>query len=126
MSNGVRLTVLLLATALLVAACAGGGDEAEVDPATGVAAAGEAVYAANCAACHGAELEGAAAGPPLLDPRYGPDELSDEAVVTAIREGAQPRLFDLGAMPPLRDLEPQEIADVIAYMRQQQAAAGIG
>ncbi len=124
MSDGRRLSALLLALTMLVAACAGGGDDVEVDPSDGVAAAGEAVYAANCAACHGAELEGAPAGPPLLDPRYGPDELSDDAIVTAIREGVQPRLWDLGAMPPL-DLDAQEIADVIAYVREQQQAAGI-
>ncbi len=75
-------------------------------------ASGEELYNANCAACHGTELEGGA-GPPL-DRTSEASELSDARYVLRISEGR-------GAMPAFADqLTSAEIDEIISYIRAQQ------
>ena len=45
------------------------------------------IYGANCAQCHGGDLAGTDRGPSLLEPVYGPDQLSDDEFADAIRNG---------------------------------------
>lgn len=67
-------------------------------------AAGEAAYAAHCAGCHGAALEGGA-GPPLTEL-----DLSEDDVIQIISDG-------LGTMPGFADsLSPADIAAVVAFV----------
>lgn len=124
MSAGPRRALLLLGTAAAIAACTGGGD-AEQAAATGDPAAGEELYAANCAACHGEDLRGNAAGPSLLDESQGPSRLDDAAFRLAVVEGVQEVEGDYGPMPGFPALGDQGVADVLSYVRDQQAAAGI-
>ena len=105
------------------------GDPADVlrtaEADTPVPAAGEALYAANCARCHGADLRGTANGPPHLDVVYEPGHHGDEAFRLAIARGAQQHHWDFGAMPAIEGLAPQDVEDIIAYVRQEQRAVGI-
>ena len=77
------IVALAMALAMLVAGCGGSDDEtttddrANDDSAADDSAAGTAgldegaeLYAANCASCHGAELEGTDEGPPHLSVIY--------------------------------------------------------
>jgi mono/diheme cytochrome c family protein len=67
-------------------------------------ATGEAAYAAYCAGCHGAELEGGA-GPSLADL-----DLSEDDAFRIVRDG-------LGTMPGFADsLSPEDIAAVVAFL----------
>ncbi len=119
------VVILLL---LLVTGCAGSAtDGADVPaPDTGAdVAQGEELYQASCAQCHGADLRGTDQGPPHLDPIYLPDHHADLSFELAIRNGVQPHHWRFGPMPPIPDLDDQDIADVIAYVRAQQAAAGL-
>lgn len=81
-------------------------EEAAATPAgAGDAAAGKAVYAAQCASCHGANAEGGfgpvLAGAPIVE--------NADQFASIVKNG-------LGAMPPFAQLSDQEIADLRAYL----------
>lgn len=50
---------------------------------------------------------------------------SDESFYAAVENGVQPHHWDFGAMPPQTSVDPEEVAAIVAYVRQQQAEAGI-
>lgn len=104
--------------ALALAAC--GGDDA--DP----AARGEALFRGEgtCATCHGPNLEGTVMGPSLLDPRYDESVFPDDEIRAAVRNGVQPKNWDLGVMPALPHLDGADIDAIIAFVRSQQRAEG--
>ena len=54
---------------------------------------------AGAAQCHGDDLAGTDRGPSLLEPIYGPDQLSDAEVADAIRNGVDEELWEFGPMP---------------------------
>lgn len=112
--------------AFVIAVVATGGDSVSGDVAgRGNPVVGEVVFAGACAACHGVEGVGTDVGPPLVHEYYRPGHHADAAFTLAIRNGAQPHHWDFGAMPPQPGLTDQDIADVTAYVRQIQEAAGI-
>lgn len=82
-------------TLLLLVACA---PELVGDP-----AAGEALYASNCASCHGADGEGGS-GPAMAD-------VSGESEA----EIADVVLYGAGDMPAI-DVDDQAAADIAAYV----------
>ncbi|MGD8624298.1 MAG: cytochrome c [Anaerolineae bacterium] len=77
----------------------------------GDATQGEALFATNCAPCHGDEGQGTGVAPePIADPDLL-SEYSDEELATLIREGLP------GTMPAATRLNEQEIMDVVAFLR---------
>ena len=128
MRRPVTLLLLLLALALPVglAACGGGEEVAPVaetvegtlpeetteeSPAAGVegdAAAGEEIFAANgCGGCHVLDAAGTSGN---IGPNLDESQPDLELVIERVTNGA-------GAMPAYGDqLEPQQIADVAAYV----------
>ena len=71
---------------------------------------GKAVYAANCAACHGDKLEGGGSGP----------ELSGMGFTGGYKDGTAAALYikisqDMPSSAP-GTLKPEEYADVLAYV----------
>lgn len=105
------------ATAVLAGCGSSDGDDS--------VAAGRQVFIANCAACHGQDLQGSATGPPLLHDYYKPSHHSDESFRSAIANGVQPHHWDFGPMPAFPNLSSDETEAVIAYIRSEQVAAGI-
>lgn len=95
--------------AAFAAACAGGSKDETTDEPTdaivGDATAGGTVYSNNCAGCHSADGSGGS-GPSLI---AEVPELSDDEITTAVLEGK-------GGMPSF-DLDDQEMADLLAYLR---------
>ena len=71
---------------------------------------GKAVYAMNCAGCHGEKQEGGNAGPTLSGPDFtnGYKDGSAGALLTKISQ-------DMPSSAP-GSLEPQQYADVFAYV----------
>lgn len=105
--------------AVLVAAC--GGDEQ-----TGEAVErGEALFADNCAQCHGPQGDGTEAGPPLVHEIYEPGHHPDEAFQRAVAEGAPAHHWNFGDMAPIQRLDRDEVEDIVAYVRELQREAGI-
>jgi len=70
-------------------------------------AAGEGVYASECASCHGADGEGGS-GPAMEDALHHGDAETVEVILDGI-----------GGMPAHDYLDDQEIADVLAYITQE-------
>ncbi|MBI5156937.1 MAG: cytochrome c [Acidimicrobiia bacterium] len=93
------------------------------DPA--MVAAGAELFTANCAVCHGVDLNGTAVGPPLLHPFYAPNHHADEAFQRAVAYGVVPHHWDFGPMLPLAHLTRDDVSKIIAFVRSEQEAAGI-
>ncbi len=110
--------VAWLAGILLVAsALSGCGTADEID--------GRALFANNCAVCHGPSGEGTEQGPALVDGRYLPDHLSDEGVAAAIRNGVPERQFEFGPMPASPRLDDDEVDAIVEVVRELQRDAGL-
>ena len=92
----------------------------------GDAAAGDgsALYAARCAACHGADLRGTGMGPSQLSIVYEPNHHPDDSFRAAIRDGVSPHHWDFGPMPAVSGLDDEEITAIIAYIREVQQREG--
>jgi len=93
------------------------------------AAQGKALFAKNCAGCHGAELQGVdrgeKKGPPLLHKIYEPSHHGDAAFQLAVRHGVRAHHWPYGDMPPVPGLSPDEVAHITAYVRAEQRKVGI-
>jgi cytochrome c1 len=86
---------------------------------------GEALYKADCAACHGQEAMGTDHGPPLVHPIYQPDHHSDASFYLAIRNGARSHHWMFGNMPPVQGVTDEDATRIVAYIRWLQHTAGI-
>jgi len=119
----VPVAVVAVAAAVAVLVAAGGGGDAPPEPGSPEQLAlGEEVFAQNCATCHGEAARGGLAGPPLVHEIYAPDHHPDEAIRTAIARGVEPHHWDFAAMPPIPNLDADEVEAVIAYIRAEQRA----
>lgn len=115
------LLAVLFGAVLVLGAC-GGGDNTDKEPAdngntnteesaeNGAAvdtAAGEEIYQANCAMCHGADLSGGA-GPELIDvgSKYSSDEIKD------IVENGK------GSMPA-QDVSGDDLDALVTWLEEQ-------
>lgn len=85
---------------------------------------GRRLFAANCAQCHGSELQGTTRGPSLLSVVYAPDHHPDGAFRSAIANGVVPHHWDFGAMPPIPGLTDDDITQIIGYVRDVQQRNG--
>jgi len=121
-------TGLAVAIAIGAAACggSGGGSDAAGDtPMSEAGARGHAIAKSNgCAGCHGSDGQGGV-GPTWVG-LYGSEvELADDTTVVADDEYLERAISDPGAdivkgasvKMPSNDLSDEQIADVIAYIR---------
>ncbi|MCB1417387.1 MAG: cytochrome c [Nitratireductor sp.] len=91
-----------------------------------VATAGQAVFDANCAACHGDNAAGRdGAGPPLVHKIYEPNHHSDAAFFLAARQGVRSHHWPFGNMPPVAGVSDDDVALIVAYVRELQRANGV-
>lgn len=87
---------------------------------------GEKAFAANCAACHGVNAAGGDGGPPLVHKIYNPGHHADGAFSLALQRGVSQHHWRFGNMPPQPQVSPAETNAIIRYVRELQAANGIG
>ena len=90
-----------------------------------VVAAGEELFVASCAVCHGPDLLGSPTGPPLLVPTYAPNHHGDEAFQRAVAFGVPSHHWGFGDMAPIADLTRGDVSQIVAYVRTMQEAEGI-
>ncbi len=109
--TGVVVTVV---AASLGAACGADGPRTALER-------GAAIYGANCAQCHGGELAGTERGPSLLDPIYGPEQLSDAEFADAVRNGVEQQVWEFGPMPGNPALTDEQIDALATFVRTRQA-----
>jgi mono/diheme cytochrome c family protein len=107
-----------LAVVLLLAGC--GGDQQQAG-----ASRGQALFEANCSACHGPQGQGTDQGPPLVDVVYEPSHHPDEAFRSAVANGVTPHHWDFGPMPAIPSLDEAQVDAIIGYVRGLQRDAGI-
>ncbi|WP_205712111.1 c-type cytochrome [Euzebya rosea] len=111
---------------LVLGACASSGDTNSSDVGgSGDVAAGEELYAANCAQCHGIDATGTDQGPPFVHEVYVPSHHADGAFLLAVRNGVRPHHWDFGPMPPLPGVTNEQVTDIVAYVRSVQRDAGL-
>lgn len=114
------LAVLAVLTALGVGACSSD------DPGNAAATStGAARYQQSCASCHGTTLRGTGRGPSLLSEVYVASHHPDASFQAAITRGATAHHWNFGDMAPVAGLNNDEIDQIIAYVREQQAAHGL-
>lgn len=92
---------------------------------TGEALAGQAVFEANCASCHGINGLGTHKGPPLVHDIYNPGHHSDAAFHRAVRDGVPQHHWPYGNMPAQPQVSEAQVNQILSYVRDLQEANGI-
>ena len=124
-----RLTILMMALAMVLAACGGdssdGNGATDTTPAaTGDAAAGEELFAGTCVACHGPEGRGVEGlGKDLHNNAFIDDNTDDELVafLEVGRPAGDPANEAGVDMPPKGgnpSLTEQDLYDLVAFLRK--------
>ncbi len=110
--------------AAVLGACGGTSDTAAPVTSNGTLD-GRGLYAAYCARCHGGDLKGTTQGPPFLDAIYRPAHHGDASFLIAVKNGVRPHHWNFGPMAPIEGLTDQQVAQITAFVREEQQAVGI-
>ena len=86
---------------------------------------GEALFKANCQACHGVNASGSKLGPPLIHDIYNPGHHSDEAFYLAAATGVRAHHWSYGDMPAQPQVTREDVGLIIRFVRELQEANGI-
>ncbi|MCA1297372.1 c-type cytochrome [Stappia indica] len=88
--------------------------------------AGAALFAANCATCHGGNAAGRGGqGPPLVHKIYEPSHHADGAFFLAATRGVRQHHWTFGDMAPVPEVSEADVAAIVAYVRALQRENGI-
>ncbi len=126
------LVLILLAAGVAsvvwrITAPSGGGPlvSVAVPTLTGTARAGQTAFNANCATCHGENAAGGDKGPPLVHDIYNPGHHNDRSFYVAVTRGVRRHHWNFGDMKPQSQVTREDMAAIITYVRELQAANGI-
>ena len=86
---------------------------------------GEALFKANCQACHGPNAAGTKLGPPLIHDIYNPGHHSDDAFYLAAATGVRQHHWPYGDMPAQAQVSREDVTLIIRFVRELQEANGI-
>lgn len=86
---------------------------------------GEAKFRANCLRCHGESAAGTTQGPPLAHKIYEPNHHGDAAFQRAAANGVRAHHWRFGDMPRIEGVTPEDVEQIIQYVRWLQREAGI-
>ena len=86
---------------------------------------GEAKFNTLCARCHGPEGIGTKQGPPLVHKIYEPNHHGDAAFQRAAANGVRAHHWQFGDMPKIDGVKPEEVDQIVKYVRWLQRQAGI-
>ena len=89
------------------------------------AAKGANLFRSTCARCHGDDARGTNQGPPLIHQVYRPGHHADLSFHWAVSRGAKQHHWQFGDMPALKDVSPESVGHIIAWVRAEQRKAGI-
>ena len=87
--------------------------------------AGESLFNATCAECHGQNAAGTMQGPPLIHDIYNPGHHSDLAFYLAAEVGVRAHHWPYGDMPAQPTVTRDEVTMIVRYIRELQVANGI-
>jgi mono/diheme cytochrome c family protein len=86
---------------------------------------GEQKFNANCSRCHGMGGAGTPQGPPFLHKVYEPNHHGDAAFHQAAAKGVKAHHWQFGDMPKIDAVSPDDVDQIVKYMRWIQKEAGI-
>lgn len=86
---------------------------------------GRAAFDAHCAVCHGENAGGTDQGPPLIHAIYNPGHHADGAFFLAAKNGVRAHHWPYGDMPRQPQVSNGELAAIVTFVRELQAANGI-
>ncbi len=86
---------------------------------------GEAKFNNFCSRCHGPQGKGTNNGPPLVHKIYEPNHHADMAFQRAAALGVRAHHWKFGNMPKIDGVVPEDVSQIIAYIRWLQRQAGI-
>lgn len=86
---------------------------------------GETKFNANCAACHGKQAAGTDHAPPLVHKIYEPNHHGDPAFQRATASGVKAHHWEFGNMPKIESVTPEDVDQIVKYVRWLQRQAGI-
>jgi mono/diheme cytochrome c family protein len=86
---------------------------------------GEAKFNAHCLPCHGKRAAGTDHGPPLVHKIYEPNHHGDPAFQMAAANGVRAHHWEFGNMPKIEGVTPQDVDQIVKYVRWLQRQAGI-
>lgn len=122
---------LVLFMVVAISVFGGGSTDGGPDAGTGIpvqnaelVAAGDPLYQASCASCHGSDLRGTDEGPSHLSIVYEPGHHGDIAFVRAARNGVPQHHWPFGDMLPVPGLSDEELEAIVAYVRENQRIFG--
>ena len=101
------------------------GQSIKLPQLTSEAKAGRQVFEAKCMTCHGKNATGTKSGPPLVHKIYEPSHHSDMTFYRAVAHGVRQHHWPFGNMPPIPDVQQDEVSRIIIYVRELQRANGI-
>ena len=70
-------------------------------------------------------LPGPNLGPTLIDSVYHPGHHSDFSIRNAVSRGTKQHHWSFGDMPPVAGVSPDDVKNIICYVREIQLANGI-
>ena len=86
---------------------------------------GEQKFNANCSRCHGMGGVGTIQGPPFLEKVYEPNHHGDAAFQRAAANGVRAHHWQFGDMPKIDTVKPEDVEQIVKYVRWLQKQAGI-
>ena len=86
---------------------------------------GEQKFNANCSICHGIGGVGTTHGPPFLHKVYEPNHHGDAAFQRAAANGVKAHHWQFGDMPKIDTVKPDDVDQIVQYVRWLQKQAGI-
>jgi len=86
---------------------------------------GKSAFEQYCVKCHGHAASGSVEGPPLVHETYRPTRHANMAFHFAVKDGVSSHHWSFGPMPAIDDVTPENVEDIIAYVRQLQRKAAI-
>ncbi len=86
---------------------------------------GEEKFNNFCSRCHGPQGQGTDNGPPLVHKIYEPNHHGDLAFQRAASLGVRAHHWKFGNMPKIEGVTPEDVTQIVGYIRWLQKQAGI-
>jgi len=86
---------------------------------------GEQKFNTSCSTCHGIGGIGTTQGPPLVHKVYEPNHHGDAAFQRAAANGVKAHHWQFGDMPKIDAVTPEDVDQIVKYVRWLQKQAGI-
>lgn len=126
------LSIFWVSALVLVLGATQACSQSGVEPATGTVASapaelrdGEQKFIANCSRCHGIGGVGTTQGPPFVHKVYEPNHHGDAAFQRAVATGVKAHHWQFGDMPKVEAVQPEDVDQIVKYVRWLQKQAGI-